>query len=106
MTGSRCSSCKAPIVWGTSSTGRAVPLDPDEVSVLPGMFDPPPPKGAFATVCTDDRRVVRGLRVDSDAGAEVLALVPEWQRAVVTGRVAHFSSCPNAAAHRGKRRPS
>jgi hypothetical protein len=102
----RCSSCKAPIVWGRSSTGRAVPLDPEEVRVIPGMFDPPPPKGAFATVCTEGGRVVRGLRADSDAGAEVLALVPEFHRGVVVGRVTHFSSCPNAAAHRGRGRPS
>lgn len=108
MSETRCSTCKALIVWGRSaSTGRPVPLDPAERRVLPGCFDlAPGVKLQRATVVTDEGRVVSGLDVDSDVGREIVEKVPELAQAIVVGRVTHFSSCPNAAAHRGKRRPS
>ena len=30
MSGATCSSCGAPIVWGTTKAGKKVPLDPPE----------------------------------------------------------------------------
>ena len=76
-----CRSCHAPIRWARTSSGKAIPLDPNPA---------------------DDGNVRLGW-----VGGEELALVlaaGELEAARVDGPLyrSHFASCPNAAAHRSR----
>lgn len=53
-----CRSCRAPIVWVRTRSGKPMPLDPTVI-----------------TIVTDEGDTIRG-------------------------RISHFGTCPNAAAHR------
>lgn len=77
---SRCRSCDAPITWARTTTGKNIPLDADD----------------------------HGEPVDVDAGGLVFISWEGPRRIVraqpgVAGYRAHFSSCPNADAHRRSR---
>lgn len=76
----RCASCDAPIVWLTTTAGKAMPCDPELLTAMKGG------RGKRVTLVGDDG-VTRGG----------LALDPEG---TVTGREAHWSSCPSANRHR------
>lgn len=93
-----CSSCGAAIVWGVTARGSRVPLDPDPVELVVGLFDP---AGAMVSVVDDAGVVVRGLRADSDDGRAVLEALPLAERR--TCRISHFATCPNAGQHRRPR---
>lgn len=78
-----CRTCQAPIYWATTGRGRLIPLDP------------PPPGGhpdgnLFAWLDTN----LGELRADPWAGQTR----PGGLRCV-----AHFTSCPDADAHRRPR---
>lgn len=79
-----CSSCNAPIAWVRTQLGKPMPVDLERVRVLADS------KGTTVIV-TDSGRVVRGVKLQPVDGHLVNA---------VEGRVSHFASCPNAAAHR------
>lgn len=72
-----CRSCRAPIRWVLSSSGKAMPLDLDPV-----------PEG---TIALSDR-----------GGVVVGVIVPERARAGYAGSLyrSHFATCPNAGKHR------
>ena len=72
---STCTSCQAPIVWGTHSiSGKAIPLDPDPVETGNLAVRP----GAQVRYLTKDGQPEPG----------------EWRA------VSHFATCPHAKLHR------
>lgn len=84
---SRCKSCAAPIVWAKTRTGKSMPLDVDPVPhgnvtivdyVNPGAVTPTPV-------------VVVGQLALDDTPVSV------WRYQ------SHFSTCPDAVAHRRRR---
>lgn len=73
-----CSSCKAPIVWAETPTGKLAPFDAE-----------PSWKGRWGL---DDRsNPPKAAKVDSTS--------PQAS----PGFVSHFSTCPQAAEHRRRR---
>lgn len=83
----RCRSCQAAIRWVTTAGGKPMPVDLDTLLVVPG--DTAPPR---ATLVTPSGEVVTGRMVRE----------PESGNAVA-GSLSHFSTCPNASAHRRTR---
>ena len=77
----RCKSCGAPIVWIRTRAGKAMPCDAQRVYIVNR------PRGS-AKVVTDDGFVLSGDVVTDPA------------EATVYGHISHFSTCPNADAHR------
>ena len=74
----RCSSCKAPIVWGMSPKGAVTPFDAE-----------PSANGRFVLEVVDGRVVARRHEPLFDApGAKLYG--------------SHFSTCPSATAHSTK----
>jgi hypothetical protein len=73
----RCRSCGAPIFWGRTALGRAVPLNAEPVSGLES--------GHYAVSWPDDGK------------GDALAI----HRAAI--HLTHFATCPNAASHRKPR---
>jgi hypothetical protein len=48
----KCKGCEAEIAWIKTVSGRAMPVNPEYIDVIPGVGD--------TTIVTDDGRVVRG----------------------------------------------
>ena len=72
---SQCTSCHAPVIWGTTASGKPLPIDPDPVEAGNLAVRPP---GAQ----------VRYLKLSD-------TIEPgEWRA------VSHFATCPNASLHR------
>lgn len=71
-----CRSCAAPIVWTVTTKGKAMPVDADPVIAK------------------------RGFRLNEHDGDEVAATITADPAAGEKLYVSHFSTCPNAAAHR------
>lgn len=89
--GSRCSSCQAPVIWAETASGKKVPLDLPERVVVP-----------VAKASGADGRPQRIVFVAS-AGNKLVRCVdavdePDEHR--VIGRETHFATCPRAAEHR------
>lgn len=74
---SRCRSCGAEIKWVRTFSGKAMPVDPEQIS-----FEADGGREIFVTA---SGAVAHGTRV------------PDGHR---TGYISHFATCPNAAAHR------
>jgi hypothetical protein len=75
---SNCTSCHAPIIWGTTASGKPLPLDPapaetGNLAVRPGEAG---------------TRYVRYLTLSGQPEPD------EWRA------VSHFATCPNASMHR------
>jgi hypothetical protein len=83
---SRCRSCDAPIRWAKTAAGKVIPVDPE-----------PTPKGNIQLGYVGGKEVAIVVN-DADA----LAAQAAGEDLYVT----HFSSCPNAAAHRRVPSPS
>lgn len=79
MKGARCSSCNGRIVWALTTAGRRMPVDLDPV------------EGGNVLL------VERGGELPPRA--EVLGRADRPAEGVLTYR-AHFSTCPDAGAHR------
>lgn len=81
MKRSKCRSCGAAIIWARSeSTDRWMPMDAE-----------PAATGTFVLMGWDDPPVA--VRFDPNATDDAIASVRERF-------VSHFSTCPNADAHR------
>lgn len=74
----RCKSCDSPIRWATMPTGKANPLDAE-----------PTPDGNIAAY----------IDAKGDLRARALTRGEEPEPPERRG-TSHFSTCPNAAAHR------
>ena len=83
----RCRSCQAPIHWTTTEHGRNMPVDAEPVEVRKG----------FRLVCEGEILDEQGV---ADAQGPILAVHTSEPLAGERLYVAHFSTCPNAAAHR------
>lgn len=70
MTPDRCRTCKAPVRWVTTTSGRPMPIDPE-------------PR-ADGNIMLDDHDVAHVVGANDPRGA--------W--------VSHFATCPDAATHR------
>jgi hypothetical protein len=77
-----CKSCSAPVIWATTTRGKAMPVDPDPVVegnlVLEARFGDAPPL------------------------ARVLGVAKQFGRKDL--RVAHFVTCPQAGQWRRRGR--
>jgi hypothetical protein len=74
-----CRSCDAPIIWATTPTGKAMPIDAEPVE--------------------------GGNVVIFDGPEGPLAVVTHASQAPDKARYrAHFASCPNASQHRKQRK--
>ncbi|APE09727.1 hypothetical protein BO226_11340 [Rhodococcus sp. 2G] len=79
----KCRTCRAEIVWASTTKGNAIPLEPEpspngNLNVYPVPADP---RGRIAIVVTNSRRA-----------ALAAAGIPLY--------VSHFLSCPDAAEWR------
>jgi len=72
---SRCSSCRAEIIWAATEAGKAIPLDP----VMS-------PAGNL-------------IAIEGRPGLTVRTKAPLLERHLV-GYVPHFATCPQADNHR------
>lgn len=85
---SACRSCDAPIAWAITETGKRMPVDAEPVVggsiLLRHRVVGEPPE---AHVTSSEERAV--LAKQSESRGETLRLF-----------VSHFSTCPNAGAHR------
>lgn len=79
-----CRSCRAPIVWVRTETGKAMPLDPDMEATGPWILIERP----------DDGEIIAVHR------SKVVELTGEEDAASWPGRESHWSTCPNADTHR------
>ena len=77
---STCKSCKAPIIWRTTTTGKSMPIDAS-----------PSERGDIQI------GVVNGEVVAVVLGPESAAEAREAGRVLY---VSHFATCPSAAEHR------
>ena len=75
---STCLSCHAPVVWGVTSAGKRIPVDPDPVET--GNLAIRPPGAQVRYLCKDESP-------EPD----------EWRG------VSHFATCPDARLHRKSR---
>lgn len=71
---STCSTCRMPVVWGTTASGKPIPLDPDPVE-----------NGNLAVRPGGQVRYMK-LSEQPEPG--------EWRA------VSHFATCLDAALHR------
>jgi hypothetical protein len=85
-TATECRSCKAPIVWTRTAKGKSMPCDlqPSDAGTF-YLFRRPDVIEAVYSASTDPRVEKAKARGDKRY-------------------VSHFSSCPQAAQHRGKSR--
>lgn len=81
-----CRSCGAPIVWETTVTAKAMPIDPD-----------PDPAGNVDVVWIGGERVALVL-----GPADAVAAQAAGHKLYVS----HFGTCPSAGAWRRRDRPS
>ncbi len=79
-----CRSCGAPIRWVVTMTGKRIPLD----------RQPDPDKGNVRRVEQYGGELRAHVLTSSDAEAARGEGEPLW--------VAHFTTCPNADAHRSR----
>lgn len=77
VTGARCRSCGAHVIWATTATGKAMPVDAEAV-------DAPDAGNIFLTF------------LGGQLAAQVVEPAPGLRKS-------HFATCPNANTHR--RRP-
>lgn len=87
---SRCSSCRAAILWIETPKGGRMPVDPGRVRVWPVT-------GGDMVVVTDDGRVRSAT--DREPAPDLFGDVP----APIEGRRPHWSTCPHAHLHRKPR---
>lgn len=90
----KCRSCQSPILWQVTKAGRAMPLDPAVVEVVPyeaELVDPEVHAQRLENVVVDGGEVVRGWRCPPELRTDL----PR-----VRGRISHFATCPNASGHR------
>ncbi len=87
MKPARCRSCTAPIVWARTRAGKSMPLDRDPV--VDGNVTVVGWDGAVAASTP--------IVVVGQLGLEDVPM-SEWRY------VSHFSTCPDAASHRRRRR--
>lgn len=78
-----CRTCKAPVIWTTTTKGRRMPVDAEPVQAHEG--------GSLFRLIEDDDEVLAEY-----VPASQLAREPDLY-------VSHFATCPNADAHRGPR---
>jgi hypothetical protein len=83
----RCRSCRQPVEWALTSSGRAIPLDP--------AGSPGPPANLEQVGAIADRPVVRVVPT-----AELERLHVGARRRL---RRSHFATCPHADTHRRAR---
>ena len=83
---STCKSCGAKIVWITTTQGKQMPCNAEQVQYQEN-------KRGSALIVTKDGDVVRGNIIDD----KQTSLVPVVDG---VGYVSHFATCPNAARHR------
>ena len=76
----RCRSCDAKIRWARTSSGKAMPLDPE-----------PTPEGNIQLCIVGGEEIAAVLGAGDRAAAQ-LEQIPLY--------VSHFATCPNAAEHR------
>jgi hypothetical protein len=75
-----CKSCTAPVIWAVTTLGKPMPVDPE------------PAEGGNVALSWRAGHVL----------AEVLSVTKQFGR---TGlRKSHFATCPDAAAHRKRRK--
>lgn len=91
--GAHCRSCRAPIVWAFTDTGRKMPVD----------REPVPMTGLLAEV--RDGNLVLWYAVDGQGraiGAQNVSHATEEQRRDPSVPLwkSHFVTCPKAATHR------
>lgn len=79
-----CSSCQAPIWWAITVGDRRMPLD----------VDAHPAGNVVPVLISRDGKELRRVKVLT--GDQLPAQVPAWR--------AHFTTCPNSADHRRRRR--
>lgn len=91
LVSSSCRSCGAPIVWATSERERSIPIDTK-----------PRPDGNIELVEEHDRLIARVLTDARRAELErqILAANRDGDTLPLNIYVTHFTTCPNAAAHR------
>lgn len=82
----RCSSCGADIIWGTTTKGSAIPLDP---TLIRARASGP---GPVVMLFVREGRVRKAFEDPDGAG----------EGEVIEGWVSHFATCPHAARHRRK----
>lgn len=87
----KCRSCRAPVAWARTQRGKMIPLDPNPV-----------PLGNVEVTGTDESGrgpvLLATVHGDSIAGRAERHTVEHRGGSLY---VAHFTTCPNAAAHRG-----
>lgn len=81
---SRCKSCGATIKWITMRSGKAMPVDTKKVVYWKK-------EGAAGKVITPDGDVVSCM------------FSGDPSEATGVGYISHFSTCPNAGAHRRRK---
>jgi hypothetical protein len=86
----RCKSCNAPIEWRKTQAGKRIPVNENPIITI--RTDKPEPD---TCIVTPTGRVAWGARITTNEP------VPEGQ--MVTGKVSHFATCPDAAKFRGGR---
>ncbi len=77
----RCRSCGAEILWIKMASGKAMPVDPDQVPYW-------------------ERRGGQGKIITPNGEVISCDLEGDIQEATGIGYISHFSTCPNADAHR------
>ena len=82
---SRCKSCGAEIIWIKMKSGKAMPVDAEQVT----YWEKP---RAAGKVITPNGEIV-SCEFEGDL-----------QKATGIGYISHFSTCPNAGKHRRRER--
>ena len=83
----RCKGCGAEIRWIKTTNGKAMPVDPDPLSIIPGQF------GSTVVVTEDGRTFLGQSGIYIDARTTPGA---------IEGFTSHFATCPAARSFRKK----